>query len=134
MEVVAQQIPGVLRVRVAERTLVKPLDSQAVLDLRRPDTVVIALDLKGADFISSLFLQGCIELARTLVGSGQQLVLLHLLPQQERLLEFLVGTPRLLVLNDEAQLDDRLKSLAAAASPDGPHEGVTRAEKFMLWG
>jgi hypothetical protein len=134
MQVQEPQTAGVLRLEIGERALVGPPESQEILRLRGPDTVLVALDLRGAEFISSLFLQGCIELARTLAASGQQLVLLHLTPQQERLLEFVEGSSRLTVLNDDTRMDDQLRSLSACVASGAPDDAVTRAEKLMLWG
>ncbi len=134
MEVPTEQMAGVLRLKVGDRALVRPLDWRSLLPQRRPDTVVVALDLEGAVFISSLFLQGCVELARELAASGQQLVLLHMQDQQERLLELIEGAPRLPVLNDDAQMESRLRFLAAQLDADGRDEGVTRAEKLALLG
>ena len=124
------QLPGVLRVTPGDKALVKALDWTELLAQRRPDTLLVVLDLGGVEFVSSLFLQGCVELARELARSGQQVALLNMAPHQERLLEFLDGASRLARLRAEPDIGEHLRSLAGAGSPD---EGVTRAEKLMLW-
>jgi hypothetical protein len=42
---------------IEQKALVRRPDWEQMLACRRPDTVLIILDLRAADFISSLFLQ-----------------------------------------------------------------------------
>jgi anti-anti-sigma regulatory factor len=134
MHVLTHAQPGLLKVKVGEKALVRPPEWEEVLALRGPDTVLVVLDLREADFISSLFLQGCVDLSRVLADAGQQLALLHLSPYQERLLELVEGASRLLVLSGEEQVSEQLAALRVNAEPGGTDEGVTPPEKTMLWG
>ena len=133
MRVQEHHRPGLLVLKVAEKTLVKHPQWDDVMASRRPDTVLVVLDLEEADFISSLFLQGCVELSRALAAAGQQLALLHLSAHQEGLLDLVEGASRLSVLKDEAQVNRRLESLLPRPGRQAPDEGVTRTEKSMLW-
>ena len=61
---------GLLRLEVTDRTLVEPPDWGGIRGLSRQDTLLVALDLRGVEFVSSLFLEGCVELGRTLAARG----------------------------------------------------------------
>lgn len=126
--------PGLLTVTVLERALVARPDWEPVLAARGEDTVLVVLDLAGADFLSSLFLQGCVELAGKLARQAQGLALLHVSPYQDQLLELVEGAARLPVLKDEAAVQEHLAALGFRSPPGDGSTGVTRAEKFTLWG
>ncbi|MHC4788473.1 MAG: hypothetical protein ACYS8K_04615 [Planctomycetota bacterium] len=57
MELRSHHQPGLLRLEIEQKALVRRPDWEQMLACRRPDTVLIILDLRAADFISSLFLQ-----------------------------------------------------------------------------
>lgn len=120
----------VVLLRVADRTLLLPPDWDEIAGLRREEVAWVALDLMNADFISSLFVRGCVELGSTLARRGKQLVLLHLSPDQKRVLELVPGASRLPVFDDERQFTE----MVASAEQSAPDEGVTRAEKGSLRG
>ena len=120
----------VLLLKVAERALLVPPDWGKIPGLRRLDMPWVALDLSQVDFISSLFVQACVELAGTLAQRGQELVLLHLTGEQKRVLEFVPGASRLPLFDDVKQLNEAIQSAAKGA----PDEGVTTLEKGILWG
>ncbi len=121
---------GLLLVRIAEKALVRSPDWDSLGALEQPDIALVALDLREAEFVSSLFWQGCVELSRRLAAAGKQLVLLHVSDYQERLLELCEDTVRLLVLASEEELDDFARSLTSSQAVE---EGVTGTEKNMLW-
>jgi anti-anti-sigma regulatory factor len=133
MQVHEHYQPGLLSLRVADKSLVRRPPWEEILAPRRPDTLLVVLDLQGVDFISSLFLQSCVELARTLVAGGQQLALANLSPHQERLLGVIEGSSVLSVLKGEDQLKGRLELLRTAAAQGCSEKGVTPVEKRMLW-
>lgn len=120
----------VLLLKVAERAALVPPDWGKIQGLRRPDVPWVALDLAGVDFMSSLFVQGCVELAGTLARRGQELVLLGLSTEQKRVLELVPGASRLPRFDDVRQLNEAIESAARGA----PDEGVTTLEKGVLWG
>jgi hypothetical protein len=124
---------GVLTLRVAEKALVKRPEWDRVAGLRRPDASVVVVDLKDVDFISSLFLHGCVELNRSLAASGVHLVLLHLSPSKRAVLELVAGAAGLLMAKDERELSETVAALAGPVVRDGRDEGVARAEKRALW-
>jgi len=132
MRIQGERRPGVLMVSFGEKALVRAPDWSELLAQRRMGTLLVVLDLSGAEFISSLFLQGCVELARVLGRSGQQLALLNLASHQERLFEFVEGASRLALLHGEADVDRHLEALAAIGQAK-QDEGVTGTEKLMLW-
>ena len=134
MRVEEHHEPGLLRLAATEKALVNRPDWAPVLSMRRADTLLVALDLEQADFISSLFLEACVELGRELAASGQELVLLHLSAHQEGLLELVEGPLRLSVLKDDDQLARRLAEITSRPGRQGQEEGVSRNEKLMLWG
>jgi hypothetical protein len=133
MHVEERHESGLLRIAPTDRALVAQPDWEPTLRLRRPDTALVALDLEQVDFISSLFLQGCVELGRKLAVHAQELVLLHLSPHQEQLLELVEGPIRLSVVHDEGELEGRLAEARARLAGAGG-DGVSRNEKLMLWG
>ena len=84
-----------LRLVVGDRSLVGRAEWDAVLARSGPPVALVALDLGGVEFISSLFLESCVELRRLLAERGQALVLVNLSPDHQRLLEALGGPGRL---------------------------------------
>jgi len=120
----------VLLLKVAERAVLVPPDWGKIPGLRRLDMPWVALDLSQADFISSLFVQACVDLAGTLAQRGQELVLLHLSAEQKHVLELVPGASRLPLFDDVTQLNEAIRSAAKGA----PDEGVTTLEKGILWG
>ena len=134
MHIEEQSAPGVLRLRVTDKTLVKRPDWDDVMARLGPDTLLVILDLQGVEFISSLFFEGCVGLGSGLAHDGGELVLTGLSTQEERVLEYVQGASRLKVVGDECQLSAYAAS-ASARTPERPlREGVTRSEKYMLWG
>ena len=123
-----------LRLAVRDRSLVERAEWDAVLALSGPPVALVALDLGEVEFISSLFLESCIQLRRLLAERGQALVLVNLSPDHQQLLDAVGGPGRLPVARDEAELAVRLSSLTAPESPGERREGVTPAEKSALWG
>ncbi len=126
--------PGLLTVTVLERALVGRPDWEGVLAARAPDTVLVVLDLSAVEFLSSLFLQGCMDLAAQLAREGQGLALLNVSAYQEQLLELVNGAARLPLLADEAAVQEHLHALGFHRPPGEGPSGVSRAEKFTLWG
>jgi hypothetical protein len=94
---------------------------------------LVALDLAGVEFISSLFLHGCVELGRDLAQTGRALVLLHLSAHHKRLLAVVEGGTRLAVLDDEDELTARLLALEAGLAAGETNGAVGSIEKRMLW-
>ena len=132
MRVQQQLRDGVLMLTVSEKALVRHPDWEQIDGLRHQEAVVVALDLQGVDFVSSLFLVGCVELQRALAEDGRHLVLLHLARPHRALLELIDGGQALQVLENE----DRLHTMAAACvarRSAGAEEGVTLREKRTLW-
>lgn len=134
MQANAQYSSGALVLAVAERALVRRPCWEDVLKLRRADTRLVVLDLKGVEFVSSLFLEACVELSSALADQTQELALLHVSPHQQRLLEMVQGGARLPVLQREDEIAGRLGRPAPAAGPVAADEGVTPFEKRVLWG
>jgi len=97
------------------------------------DARVVAVDLSGVDFVSSLFLQGCVELGRSLARSGALVVLLNLSTAQRALLDLIEGASCLKVVDREAELPGLVSSLAQESEAAPQDEGVQRIEKRTLW-
>jgi len=122
-----------LTLKVGEKALVRLPDWDQIAGLRAGNASIVAIDLADVDFISSLFLQGCVELSRSLAARGAHVVLLHLSPSQRSLLQMVDGASGLVVADDEEQLKVALQSVTRASGSDPGTEGVTRAEKNALW-
>jgi len=122
---------GILLLRIYQRALVKAPDWDQIVEADSTDATVMALDLREAEFVSSLFWQACVELHRRLAAQGRELVLLNLDESQRQLLELIEGSTRMPVLNGKAELDEHVASAPPRAGSD---EGVTNREKRMLWG
>jgi hypothetical protein len=121
---------GLLVLKIAERTLVRPPDWDGLPALARQDVVLVALDFAQVEFVSSLFWQACVGLNARLTDKGQGLALMHLSAQQKQVFELVDGSSRLAVVEDREQLEDRLRMLQPRNDPDG---AVSGAEKRMLW-
>jgi hypothetical protein len=119
---------------LTDRTLVMRPDWGPILDLQRQETRLTVLDLGGVDFISSLFLEGCVALGRTLAGQGRELALLGLSPHQEQLLQLVEGSYRLRRFGGRQELRAYVGSLRAPRESPPGARGLTREEKFHLWG
>ena len=130
MQTIDECHDGLLTLRIAERTLVKPPDWDALPALKRGDALLVALDFEQVEFVSSLFWLACVELSRRLTDKGQSLALLHLTPQQKLVLELVDGSSRLALVEDVEQLEDRLRMLQPRDDEEGAVSGV---EKRMLW-
>jgi len=127
----AQEQGGILRLRAESKALVSRPDWHSQVALGRPSNLLVAVDLAGVEFVSSLFLAGCVRLGRRLACSGRMLVMLNLTPHHKRVLELVEGGSTLALVDDEQQLHARLMSLKPeCGAPDG---GVGAAEKNMLW-
>jgi len=98
-----------------------------------PDAPVVAIDFAGVDFVSSLFLQGCVELGRSLAQHGAHLLLLNLSASQRALLDLIEGASCLKVVDREAELAEVVASLAQESERAAQDEGVHRIEKRTLW-
>jgi len=132
MDVREESDDGVLRVRVSGRTLVRPPQWDLLPSLRGGRHALVVLEFDGAEFVSALFLLGCVELGRALAGQGRKLVLMNLSPHHRHLLELVEGGADLPVLESEAELAERRAELAGAP-PQQQGEGVSNVEKRMLW-
>jgi hypothetical protein len=132
MQVYESAPDGVLWLKAGEKALVKRPDAASILGLLRPDTALVVVDMEGVEFVSSLFLEGCVNLAGALAAQGRELVMLHMAQSQSRLLEMVDGGARIPVLDGAGQLIGRPE--AARTRPPGADQGVTRAEKSVLWG
>ena len=133
MRVQEERQDNLLRLRVAEKALVSRPRWDDVPALGRGEPDLVALDLKDVDFVSSLFLQGCVDLSRELARRGGRLVLVNLSPHHSRMLGVIEGAEKLLVLEGEEQLSDRLSAGAGQRPTGAPDQGVTGAEKRVLW-
>ena len=123
----------ILQLTVEDRSLVGRAEWGDVLARSCPPVVLVALDLGGVDFISSLFLESCMEFRRLLTERGQDVVLMDLSEDHLHVLEAAGGFGRLPVVRDEAELDARVLALTTQGSAV-QSEGVTAAEKNALWG
>jgi anti-anti-sigma regulatory factor len=121
-----------LQLTVEDRSLVGRADWADVLARSGPPLVLVALDLGAVDFISSLFLESCMEFRRLLAERGQDFVLMNLSPEHLRVLDAAGGAGRLPVLRSDAELDARLSALATDEPHDGC-DGVSAIEKNALW-
>lgn len=121
---------GLFLLQVTERTLVKPPDWDDFPGMQRQNVRLVALDLAEAQFVSSLFWEGCVSLKRKLAADGRELALLNLSDQQKQVLEMVEGATQLSVLDSERQLESKLEQLCGGGGPD---RGVTGTEKRMLW-
>ena len=124
---------GVLKLEVACKALIERPDWERLAGLNESAAPVVALDLKDAQFVSSAFLQGCVDLNRALACDGRQLVLLNLSAHHRRVLEITRGAAELLVLDCEERLHSLLPSLLATCALVEVEQGVTDAEKHALW-
>jgi anti-anti-sigma regulatory factor len=123
---------GVLRLTLEDVALVGAPDWQSVEPLRQEGAALVALDLKAARFVSSLFLAACVELRRELVERGRTLVLMHVASHHKRVLELVDGAAQLPIVQTEDQLMARLAELNSAQG--NGRGGVGHTEKSMLWG
>ncbi len=120
---------GVLKLKLCDRALVEVPDWQSIGGLTGARVSEVVLDLGGAEFISSLFLQACVELDRRLTASGSRLLLLHFEESQRLLLELVDGAAGLIVLEDEEELEQHRRD----RSEQDDRPGVNRSEKLTLW-
>jgi len=95
---------------------------------------VVAMDLRRAEFVSGVFLMDCAELAQQLSALGRKLVLLNLSAHQQRLLELVASSERLLVFDNEEDLASYVLSVPAGFDHGKSDGGVSHAEKEVLWG
>jgi len=124
---------GVLTLRVAERALVHGADWSLVPAVARADVRVVVVDLASVDFVSSLFLQGCMDLCRALRARRAALALLHLSQHQRRLVEMVDADGTMAVLSDPSEAEALAAAGAGGADEASGTRGVTRDEKRMLW-
>ena len=134
MELREDRQGGVLRLTVCDRALVKRPQWDEVLAAAGSGTALVALDLGPVEFVSSLFVEGCVRLKRLLAERGQALVLMALSAEHLRLLELVGGSGGLPVVKDAAELRARGARLAARAESPAPRGGVTSEEKDALRG
>ncbi|MGD2174160.1 MAG: hypothetical protein PVJ27_02065 [Candidatus Brocadiaceae bacterium] len=120
---------GVLVLRIAQRALVRSPEWPVLNPDDGPGVAAVAFDLGQVDFVSSLFWQGCVEMSWRLGAEGRRLILLNLSDEQKRLLALIDGSNRLIVVDDEAELD----GLGTPPRGRRAHDGVTGAEKSFLW-
>lgn len=134
MRLHAQQEDGVLTLRVEGRSLVAKPDWTAVSAASSDTPPVVALDLQGAEFVSSLFLEACVGFSRELAAQGRQFVLLNPSQEHRRLLEIVDGAQRIPVACNQEYLRKHLRTLRPGQASSDGDDGVTRSEKTMLWG
>ena len=118
---------------VEDRSLVGRAEWADVLARSGPPVVLVVLDLAAVEFISSLFLESCMEFRGLLAERGQDMALMNLSSDHLHVLEVAGGSGRLPVIRNEAELDARLSALTAG-EPGAVREGVTAVEKNALWG
>ncbi len=121
---------GSVVVRVLQKALVRPLDWRALTARTGPDTANLVIDLEEVEFISSIFLQSCVEQSRKLAERDGRIVLLHLNGHQKYLLELIEGSNRLSVLDSTEELSEHLENSVSSPASEA---GVTPAEKRFLW-
>ena len=123
----------ILQLAVEDTALVGGADWTEALERSAPPVVLVALDLSGVEFVSSLFVESCMEFRRLLTQRGQDLVLLNPSDDHLRVLEMVGGGGRLPVVRDEAELDAGVSALTTQGEQTACN-GVTAAEKMALWG
>lgn len=119
--------------RPRDGALLEAPDWAELSELERRGVVFITLDMDGVDFVSTGFLEGCAALAREAEQRGQRFVMMHLTPHQEKLLGLIDGGDRITVLQGEDELAREAASLVPADTRNAPAEGVSNAEKIVLW-
>ncbi len=119
---------GFLLVRVTERALVRSPDWQELEPAGDSSPALIVLDLAQAEFISSLFWEGCAAWDRSLSRSGRRLALLNVNETQRRMLNLVGGLDRVPILSGRDELQDYVRGEGELKD-----SGVTDVEKRMLW-
>ncbi len=120
----------VLVLKIQEPTLVRPPDWRALLAEGRVQPAHVALDLENVEFVSSLFWQSCVALARDLAARGGHLMLLNVSDQQRQVLSLVDGASALTFLQEGQSIGEEVVALRQESSR---REGVNRSEKRMLW-
>lgn len=133
MEVIQKRHGPVLRIRFAQKALLERPSWEEIPALEERGVALIALDLHEADFVSTQFLEGCLELARSLACHVRQVVLLNLSAHHSRVLALIDGGSSLPVLKDEQELARKAAALVAGSAEGQRAEGVSSVEKMILW-
>ncbi len=133
MEVSTDCQGPILKLEAGARALIERPDWDQVPGLHESHAAVVAIDLRDVEFVSSVFLKSCVDLNRTLACDDRQLVLLNLPARHKRVLDMTEGAAELLVLDSEQRLHSLLPSLLAECGLEGVEQGVTDAEKCVLW-
>jgi hypothetical protein len=133
MKIVSQNSDALLVLRTEQKALLRPPDWEERKELQNRKLALVAVDLGRSDFVSTLFLQGCVELARRLASRTCQLALCNVSDHQRKVLGLVDGTELVAVL--ESKIDKLQEVAARLRSEQEPDEddGVSRAEKAVLW-
>jgi hypothetical protein len=122
-----------LRLRFGDAVLMARPPWEGVPELERRSVTLVVLDVSAAEFVSTVFLEGCVELARSAASHRQKVVLLGLSKHHRRVLSLLGEASRMTVLDGEQDLADRAAALVADCAAGGDTKGVSGAEKMVLW-
>ena len=133
MDVAVECRGETLWVRVRERACLRRPEWSKLPEMDREGVALIVLDLDEVEFVSSRFLQGCVELADEVRGSGRGLVLANLPAAPRRLLSLIDGGERLVVVNGEAEVEAHLLEVLESRRSDSDGTEVGPTEKRMLW-
>ena len=101
--------------------------------LRWRGASVVALDMQNAEFVSTVFLAGCVEVALGLSAAGQRFALFNVSAHQQHLLELVEGYEKLPVFRSTGELHNYVSSHLKAPEHRLPDEGLCQAEKALLW-
>ena len=134
MKLKQQRHGPTLRLTAEEKVLLESPRWEQALPPAEGEVALIVLDISPAEFVSILFLEGCVELARKSASRGRKVALLGPSPHCKRVLELVEGAGELVVLDNEDELEKRASSLLNADAQSDARKGVGSAEKTMLWG
>ena len=123
----------ILKVRFDGPCLLEAAPWDEIHALRRRGAALIVLDLQDAQFVSTVFLESCVELARCAAECGRAVAVLNASPHHRRVLELVQGRAALAVLQDEEELQRRAAELLVAPAEGRAEKGVSSAEKMLLW-
>ena len=115
------------------KALIKPLALLEERFLKWRGASVVALDMQNAEFVSTVFLAGCVELALGLSVAGQRLVLFNVAAHQQRLLELVEGYEKLLGFRSEEEMRSYVSSHLKEPERRLAEDGLCHAEKAFLW-
>jgi len=124
---------GLTWLTVSDDVLTVPPCWADIAALDRPDVRAVVLDLSGARLVSSLFLSGCARLAGERASRGQKVVLLHLSERHKHLLDAIDPDRALVVADSEEEVMREFNAVVRDGDVQGTAEGVTSAEKQVLW-